>query len=176
MENQTTSAKSIMINYGLVLGLISILTSVTVYAMGHTYDQHWSIGVVSFLIMIAVIVMGIKKFKESNNGYLKLGEALKIGLGIALISGIISVLYTYVFTTFIEPDFFKNLVQIQEQKWMAAGMSDEQIENSKIMMSKMSNPMMTAGFSVIGSVFFGFIISLISGAIMKKSNEEITSI
>jgi len=176
MENQTTSAKSIMINYGLILGVISILTSVTVYATGHTYDQHWSIGVVSFLIMIAVIVMGIKKFKDSNGGFLKFGEAIKIGLGIALISGIIAVLYTYVFTTIIEPDFFKNLALIQEQKWIDAGMSDEQIETSKVMMSKMSNPMMTAGFSVLGSVFFGFIISLISGAIMKNTNEEITSI
>ncbi|MFK5878671.1 MAG: DUF4199 domain-containing protein [Flavobacteriaceae bacterium] len=176
MENQTTSSKSIMINYGLILGLISILISVTVYATGHTYDQHWSVGVVSFLIMVAVIVMGIKKFKESNGGFLKLGEAIKIGMGIALISGIVSVVYTFIFTSYIEPDFFTNLIQVQEQKWIDAGMADDQIENAKVMMEKMSGFSMTAGFAVIGSVFFGFIISLISGLIMKESDEEITSI
>ena len=176
MENQTTSSKSIMINNGLILGLISILISVTVYALGKTYDQHWSVGVISFLIMVAIIVMGIKKFKASNGGYLSLGEAIKIGLGIALISGIISVAYTYVFTSFIEPDFFINLAQVQEQKWIDQGLTDEQIEGAKVMMDKMSNPMMTAGFTVIGSLFFGFIISLISGAVMKEKNEEVTSI
>jgi len=165
-----------MINNGLILGLISILISVTVYALGKTYDQHWSVGVISFLIMVAIIVMGIKKFKASNGGYLSLGEAIKIGLGIALISGIISVAYTYVFTSFIEPDFFINLAQVQEQKWIDQGLTDEQIEGAKVMMDKMSNPMMTAGFTVIGSLFFGFIISLISGAVMKEKNEEVTSI
>lgn len=172
MENQTTSSKSIMINHGLLLGIISILISVTVYALGKTYDQHWSVGVISFLIMVAVIVIGVKKFKASNGGYLSLGEGIKIGLGIALISGIISVAYTYVFTSFIEPDFFINLAQVQEQKWIDQGLTDEQIEGAKVMMDKMSNPMMTAGFTVIGSVFFGFIISLITGAVMKESKEE----
>lgn len=176
MENQTSSSKSIMINHGLILGLISILISVTVYALGKTYDQHWSVGVISFLIMVAVIVMGIKKFKASNGGYLSLGEAIKIGLGIALISGIISVVYTFIFTTYIEPDFFINLVQVQEQKWIDAGLTDEQIEMQTEMMKKMSGPMVTAGFTVIGSLFFGFIISLISGAAMKEKNEDITSI
>ena len=172
MENQTTSAKSIMINNGLILGLISILISVTVYATGYTYDQHWSVGVISFLIMVAIIVMGIKKFKASNEGFLSIGEAIKMGLGIALISGIISVAYTYVFTSFIEPDFFINLAQVQEQKWIDQGLTDEQIEGAKVMMDKMSNPMMTAGFTVIGSLFFGFIISLITGAVMKESKED----
>ena len=175
MENQTTSSKSIMINNGLILGLISILISVSVYAVGDVYDQHWSISLISFLIMVAVLVMGIKKFKASNGGFLTIGGAIKIGLGIALISGIISVLYTFVFTSYIEPDFFMNMAQVQEQKLIDAGLTDEQIEMQLEMMGKMSGTTMTSAMILIFSLFFGFIISLISGAIMKEKNEEVTS-
>ena len=176
MENQKVSTKQIMINYGAMLGLISVLISVTVYAMGQSYDQHWSIGVIGFAVMIILIALGIKKVKTSNDGFLSLGEALKTGLGIALISGLISVVYTYLFTTIIEPDFFTNLAQIQEDKWIDAGMTDEAMESASAMMEKMSGPFITSAISIIASLFFGFIISLITGLIMKESNEEITSI
>ncbi len=172
MENQKVSAKNIMINYGAILGIISILISVSVYAMGKTYDQHWSIGVISFIVMVAILTMGIKKVKELNDGFLSLGEALKTGLGIALISGLISVAYTYVFTTIIEPDYFITLAEVQEQKWIDAGMTDEQIEMQLGIMEKTSGPVITSAFVIIGSLFFGFIISLIAGLIMKETKEE----
>ena len=176
MENQKVAAKQVMINYGGILGLTSILTSVSVYAMGKAYDPHWSVSVISFAIMIAIISFGIKKVKESNDGFLSLGEALKVGLGIALIAGIISVVYTYIFTTVIEPDYFTTMAEVQEQKWIDADMSEEQMETASAMMEKMSGPMITSAISIIASLFFGFIISLIAGLIMKQSNEEITSI
>ena len=92
MENEKLSAQSVMLNNGLMLGLISILIGVVNYVFGNIYEPHWIVAVVSTLATIVFIVIGIKKIKENNNGFLKLGEALKVGLGIALISGIISVL------------------------------------------------------------------------------------
>lgn len=176
METERISSKQLMIYYGVILGIITVLVNVTNFALGKTYDQHWSVGVVSFIVMAAIIVMGIKKGKESDGGFLKLGQALKIGLGIALISGIISVIYTLTFTSFIEPDYFETLVQVQEQKWLEANMSDEEIDMAKSMMTKMSGPGMTSAFTIIGSLFIGFVVSLIGGLIMQRPNEEITSI
>ena len=176
MENQKVSTKSIMINYGALLGLVLILINVIVYAMGNSYDQHWSIGLISFAVMIILIVLGIKKVKELNDGFLKISEALKVGLGIALISGVLSVIYTFIFTNYIEPDFFTNMMAIQEQKWMDAGLSDQDIENALELTKKMSGPMISSALSIVASVFFGFIISVITGAIMKRTDEVITSI
>ena len=56
--------------------------------------------------MIAFMVLGIKKVKESNEGLLSLGEGLKTGMGIALISGIVGIIYFLLFVNFIDPDFF----------------------------------------------------------------------
>ena len=38
------------------------------------------------------------------------------------------------------------------------------------MTKKMSNPMMTAAFGLMGSLVFGLIVSLIGGAIMKNNS------
>ncbi|HCE55398.1 MAG: DUF4199 domain-containing protein [Lutibacter sp.] len=178
MENQEITPKQIMLNYGLMLGFASVLISVALYAMGKTYEPHWSVGVISTMITVAVIILGIKKIKEINNGFLSLSEALKTGLGIALISGLILVAYNLIFVTFIEPEYFARMLEVQQQKMieMYPNFSDEQLEASLEMSKKMSGPMINSAIIIIGSLFLGFIISLIGGLIMKKTDEEITSI
>lgn len=174
MENQKSSSKQIMLNYGLVLGVVSILMSVGIYAMGLIYEQDWKVALLSFVIMAVITFMALKNFKEGNNNLLDLGEALKIGLGIALIGGIIGVIYNQIFINFIEPDFMENMMKVGEQKMLEdnPNMSDEQLEMAKGMQEKFSTPAIAAAFGIIGSLFFGFIISLIEGLILKRTEED----
>ncbi len=178
MENQEITPKQIMLNYGLLLGFASILISVALYAMGKTYEPHWSVGVFSTLITVVAIITGIKKIKDLNGGFLSLSEALKTGLGIALISGMVLLVYNLIFVTFIEPEYFARMLEVQQQKTMEMypNFSDEQLEAALEMGKKMSGPMINSAIILIGSLFLGFIISLIGGLIMKKTDEEITSI
>ena len=173
MENQKSSATQIMLNYGLILGIISVLLAVANYAFGDIYQPHWSISVVSGAATILVIVFGLKQFKANNNGFLNLGQALKTGLGIALISGLVYVIYFYIFVNFIEADYFTNLATFQESTMIETypNMSDEQLETSLEMAQKFSGFGMVAAIAMIMSLFFGFIVSLIAGLIMKKSEE-----
>ncbi len=49
MENQkSSSSKQIMLNYGLILGVVSVLIAVANYAFGNIYEPHW-ISVISLL-------------------------------------------------------------------------------------------------------------------------------
>ena len=57
------------------------------------YTQDSSVGIVSIVITIAVIILGQYNFRKDNEGFLSFGEALKLGVGIALISSIIGVIY-----------------------------------------------------------------------------------
>ena len=175
MENQqSTSSKQVMLNYGLILGVVSVILSVAIYAMGKIYDQGFGVMAASFVIMAVIIFMGLKNFKEGNNNLLGLGEALKIGLGIALIGAIISVIYNQIFINFIEPDFMDNMMKVSEQKMLEQypNMTDEQLEGAKAMQEKFSSPLMGAAMGIIGSLLFGFIISLIEGLILKRTEED----
>ncbi|MGV6845359.1 MAG: DUF4199 domain-containing protein [Lutibacter sp.] len=178
MENQKSSAKQIMVNYGLLLGFLGILINLLNYVFGNAYKPHWSVGVASAIITIIILIMGIKKFKESNNGLLSLGQSLKIGIGIALVASVLGVIYTLIFVNFIEPEYYKRLLDVQQQTMIEKypNFSDEQLEAAKKSMKMMMNPYITSAIALISSVFFGFIVSLIGGLIMKKSDEEITSI
>jgi len=169
MENQNSATKTMLI-YGAILSGISILVNLINYSFGNVYKPHWAIGIVSFLLMIAVIVYGIKSFKDGNNGFLSLGQAIKIGLGISLISAIIGIIYQLIFSNVIEPDFYTKMGEFQEQMMLEKfpDMPEEQIESALEMSKKFSNPGMMAAFALGGSLIFGLIISLIAGAIMKK--------
>ena len=171
MENQASS-KSIILNYGLYLGIISVLVSLVTYATGNHLQPHWSISVINVVIMVTMIVMGMKKFKSDNGGFMSWGQAVKVGVGLTMISTIIVIVYNMIFMNFIEPDFMNQMSAIQEQAWVDAGMSSEEIDAAKTMMQKFQGPVISSAIGLVVAAFLGFVISAISGAIMKESAEE----
>ena len=170
MENQASS-KSIILNYGLYLGIISILISVVVYALGDHLKPHWSVSILNVVIMISLIIMGIKKFKSENSGLISWGQAVKIGVGLTVISTLIVIAYNLIFMTFIEPDFMQQVVAVQEQAWVDQGMTSEQIESTKEMMQKFQSPVISSAFGLVVAAFISFIISAIAGAVMKAEEQ-----
>lgn len=172
METQKLQSRKFIINYGLLLGLASIVLSVILYVLDMHMQQGWLTGTLSFAIMAGIIIYGINEFKKNNGGYLTLGEALKIGVGVALIAGIIGAIYQFIFMNYIEPDFLDKMMELQFEKMIEDNpdMTEEQINMSMEMGKKFSTPWITTAFSIIGSLFFGLIISLIAGLIMKKEN------
>ena len=100
MENQASS-KNIILNYGLYLGIASVLINLVNYAVGDYLQPHWSIGILSFVIMIAAIVMAYNKFKELNNGFMSWGQSVKIGVGLTVVSAVIAIVYQQLFQNFI---------------------------------------------------------------------------
>ncbi|AOW19232.1 DUF4199 domain-containing protein [Urechidicola croceus] len=167
MENQKTSSKSTILNYGLILGFFSIIVHLIQYSLGKHLEQDWKFSVLSLLVTVVLIYLGTKKFKELNENSLTFGQGLKIGVGIAVISAIVFILYNFIFMNFIEPDIAQQMMDFQEQKWIEAGMADEQIEGAKAMMSKFQSPAITSAIILAVSAFFGFIISLITSLAMK---------
>jgi len=175
MEDQPQiSRKSIMLNYGLILGFVSIITALVNYVFGDIYQPHWSLMVASLAITTIIIVLGLKKVKEMNSGFLSVGEAIKTGLGISLISAIIYVVYLLIFYYMIEPDFFTNMIKVQEQMILESypNLTDEQLEGAKKNAAMFASPGVNLTMTIIVSLFFGLIISLIAGLVMKKSEED----
>jgi len=172
MENQNTS-KKIMLTYGLYLALATIFVSLINYSFGNVYKPHWIVQVSNMVLMIAFIVIAIKLFKDSNEGFLTLGQSIKIGLGVSLIASIIGVIYLFIFIKVIEPDFMTKMAEFQQQTMFEKfpDMPEEQLEKALEMSKKFSTPTMIALFSIIFSLFFGLIISLIAGAVMKKEEQ-----
>lgn len=172
MENQPTlTRKNIMINFGVLMGFASIVTQLLIYVFGDVYKPHWSFIVLSIALTVLFIVLGIKKVKVIQDGMLSMGDALKTGLGIVLISTVVYSIYLYVFQHFIEPSYFDNLALVQEQAILEQNpnMSDEQLEQAKGFAAMFNSTAVNVGITVLMSLFMGLIISFFAGLAMKKS-------
>ncbi|MBW2938135.1 DUF4199 domain-containing protein [Aureisphaera sp. CAU 1614] len=174
MDNQKASLKKIALNYGLLLGLASIALSVITYVMGVHLERPWWASVIGIIIMAALIVYGLKAFKQDNEGFLSLGEAIKVGLAISVIAGILGAVYNYVFVTVIEPDFVAQMMEITREQMIEQNptMTEEQMEMGLSITEKFMSPGIMSAMAIIFTLFLGFIISLISGLIMKQNRPE----
>ena len=168
MEENQPKVGKYSLNYGLILGLISVVFGIMLFTMDAHASQDPSNTVISIIIMVAVIIWAIISFRKANEGYLSLGEAAKIGAGVALISGIIAVIYTMVLANVMDPDFPTKIAEVQKAKAEAEGqMSADQIQqqyDGTINYFWFSYP-----FILIFNIIAGLVIGFIGGLILKKS-------
>lgn len=171
METQPASVKKIAINFGLLLGLLSIIVQVISYVTDTHIDRPWWVSVLGTVITIGVIVFALKAFKEANGGFLSLGEAIKIGLAISVISGIIAAIFNYIFITVIEPDFVVKTLEFTRENMIEQSpeMTEEQIQMGLDMTEKFMQPWILSAIVIVASLFLGFVISLIAGLVMKQN-------
>ncbi len=174
METQKASIKNIALTYGVLLALFSIIVSVITYITGNHLQPKWYLSVISLLVSVYIIVLAIKKYKTGNEGFLSLGEAIKVGLAVTVISGILIAIYNYIFMTVIEPDMVNQIMESSREKMIESNpnMTEEQMEMALSMSQKFMSPWIVSTLAVLSSLFSGFIISLISGLIMKQNRPD----
>ena len=170
MENSTPSTGKYSLNFGLLLGAIGVAFGLMLYFVDAHTNQSPVVQVVNIVISVGVIFWGILSYKKANGGYLKIGEALKMGAGMALIAGIIQVLYTIFLSNVLDPEFASKIMDLRmAEAAQQNDMTSEQIEQAK----EMGKKFFWFGYPVmlIVSVIFGLIIGLGGGLIFKKSDE-----
>lgn len=170
METQSAKPSKFILNYGLLLGIISVVLGVIMYVTNEYLDPHWAYSVLGYAIFIIVVVLGIKAYKSANGTYLSIGEAIKVGVGIALIGGIISIIWTLLLMNVIEPTSMEQLQEIQAEAMRERGMTEAQISAGLEMASNFTSPWITGAISIVASLFFGLIVGLLAGLIMKNKN------
>ena len=171
MENQANS-KSIILNYGLYLGIASVFAGLIKYATGNLYVTEFYSAIVGVVLLIVFVILGIKKFKSANSGFMSFGQGVKIGIGLTMVATLIVILYYVLLSTVIEPDFITN--SIEAQKIMLAdsfGMTEGQIEEAT-KNSEDNFYLSLFGGAIIWNLFLGGITSLICAAVMKQTEEE----
>lgn len=173
MEQNQPKTGKYALNFGVVLGAISVVFALMLYSLDMHYQGGFAVMGVSIVLTIVFVVIGMMQFKKANDGFMSFGQALKIGVGISLVGGIIGVLFNQVLINFIDPETMTKAIEYQREQLIAAGeLSMEQIDASMEMGKSFSTPVMQIAFGLLGSLFFGFILSLVPALILKKSKPE----
>jgi hypothetical protein len=167
-ENQPKIGK-FSLNYGLITGLIGIAFGIILFTMDLHYERGFAVQGIQIAILVAGIIFGISQFKKANTGFLSVGQAVKLGAGVALIAGILGLLYFFVFSNFIEPDFMDNMYELGKQQALEDNpqLTSEQIDQSIEMQKKLA--WITYPVILIFNILIGLIVGWIGGLIMKKA-------
>ena len=168
MESKVSS-KNIMLNYGVALGVVGLLPSLVQYALGQHLEQNPLFSLLSIVITIVFVVLALKKFKAANDGIMSWGQGLKVGMGMVVISLVISLIYLYLFSNVIEPTFKEDALARSLQQLQETDYSQDIIDNQMKLADEYFYVFMY-GFAVAISLFVGFVISAITAAIMKKTD------
>lgn len=170
MEENSISIKPFAYNYGLILGGLSIIMLVIMYVL--EIDKSWPLSIASFALTVTIYVLGLRAFKQNNAGQLKLGQAVKLGLAIAAIGGLVAALYTYIHYSYIYPEFIDKVREesVDQMLLRSPDMTNEQIDQAMKINNMFTSPFAMSTFSLIGNLFLGTIIALIAGLIMKNDD------
>lgn len=170
MEQQSTQTKKFILNYGFLFGLASVVLGVIMYVTNSHVSPHWAYAVLTYALFIFFIVWGIRAFKTENEGFLSLGQAIKIGIGIALIAALITSAWTLLLSEVLEPDYMEQMSAVQREAMLEQNpnMTEEQLVMAEEWGAKFQSPWIMIPVSLIGNIFVGLIISLIVGLVMRQ--------
>ena len=156
------------LRYGVILALAGIIIGIVVYLMGGSDPANagssGSLGCLSIIISIAIIVMGIKAHRDKDlGGFISLGRGMSVSLWMGLAYGVISSIWNYVFTNFIAPESMEaaqeaiDQVRAQVEDGEAPEWTLSLVENATTLGS---NPLFGMIAGLIFVLFFGFFASL----------------
>lgn len=167
-ENQPKTGK-FALTYGLLLGAISVIFTFMLYTMDMHYQNEWPVIVISIAISLTILIIGMLQFKKANNGFMSFGQALKVGVGISLIGGVIAIIFMLILGNFIDPEMLEKSLDFQKAKLMeTTAFTPDQIDSQLEMQRKFTTPTMQILFGLLTSIVSGFIYSLIPALVLKK--------
>lgn len=169
--------RKLAINYGVTLGVISLLLLVIQYALGDfaVGQQQGETGYIytglSFVVGIVIVVIAMGKLKKEQGGYMRFGEGFKLGFSIYIYSAIIGAIFMLLYTLVLEPGYKEEaLAMTAEQMYEAnPNMTDEQVDMALSWTGRFMSPVALLIWAILGAAFMGAIISAIISAIMKKN-------
>ncbi len=177
-DPSTVSPWPAILRYGLIGGLIFIFYSLigNITGLGRPNAGLVALmvfGLAYFVIYIGLLVFSIKNHRDEDlGGFIDIKRSIWVGTGVALIAGVISSIFGYIYMTMIEPDMAANMMEEMVEMFENMGLEEEAYEDQLAGMEAKFDPM-TALMQGIGyAPIIGLICSVIIGAILKKDRTE----
>lgn len=156
----------------IVVG-IPVLSGLVTGFGPESFDSGEIIGYSSMIVAMALIFFAVKNHRDKiNNGVITFGESMKIGVAISTLGGLAWGIYNFIFVTWIMPDF--NEQYIAHIEGLEIGTPAFEAKFDAAMSGSGSFMYTPIGGTIVMfmTVFLiGFLISVISGLILKSNKE-----
>lgn len=168
--------KKIILTYGFTSGLIVVLTLLITSVLWKNdlnFEPSAVVGFSSMIIAFAFIFIGIKSFRDKQNGgSITFGKAFKIGALIALIASTLYVIAWMFSLNFYFPEFIDRYADCILKQAEASGKTAVEIQSQMKevawMKNAYKNPIYVVLLTYMEILPLGLVIALICALILKK--------
>jgi uncharacterized ion transporter superfamily protein YfcC len=166
VEVKPASGRSIGLTFGLYSSAVAIAVFLITSLLGYN-PFGGGLNYIGTVASIVLIVFAHKKFKDSGDGFMSFGQGFGVGFWFSLISTLLTLLVMYIYINFIDYSPLQLMLEEQATKMQETGQADQAIETAQEWTKKLFWV-----FALIGSLFFGLIITLIVTIFTQKKNPE----
>ena len=170
--------KRLILTYGLISGGIvaaSMVWGIMVSASdGESMATLEYVGYLIMLVALSVIFIGIKKYRDQElGGVITFGTGMLVGLGISVVAAIIYVVTWEIYLAQTDHAFINDYIADAIASKKAAGISGADLDAAIAELDKMreqyAKPLYRIGVTFLEILPVGILISLISAAVLRKS-------
>ena len=167
--------KKTVLTFGLLAGLVIMVMMFTTLLLSDRigFGKGEIIGYTTIILSFLLVFFGIRSYRENvSGGTITFGRAFAVGILITLIATVFYVATWEVMYFKFMPDFCDKYAAYAIEKARAAGASAQQIQATADEMKRfkvmLDNPFINAALTFTEPFPIGFIITLISSAVLRK--------
>ncbi len=174
MEEKVNVWKANFTN-GLILALEGIVFSLVLYFFDLTLNK--TVGYINIPIQLAILFFLLKSYRDNFlHGQITYGQSVGAGVVMFVYVAIIMAIFTYLLWAVIDPDLVKKSMAIAEDEMVKKGVPQGAMDAGMAFTAKIMKPEIMAAFSIVGTVFFGLIYSLMVSIFVRKEGNPLIEI
>jgi hypothetical protein len=172
MENNKSLFWNQAMKWGLIISSVLIVVSLAFYLTGNPTST--AEGWLQYPIIIGGIILATISFKKllPEKAPFSYGTALGYGVATMLFASIVLAVYTFVLYQFIAPDLIGIKLEAMEEALLDSGLNDNMVEQQIKMYHLIFKPSFLAFGQIIGGVFGGFFVSLVTSIFLRKKSSS----
>jgi hypothetical protein len=166
----------IILVYGIVSGVIIIGSAIWGAELaGESVAALEYLGYLIMLIALSVVFIGIKKYRDKElGGVITFGTAVLVGLGISIVASVIYVAAWEIYLAQTDYAFIDDYIAATLANEQAAGVTDEELQaiigSMEVIRQQYSEPLYRLGMTFLEIFPVGLLITLVSAAILRRSD------
>ncbi|KAF2518501.1 DUF4199 domain-containing protein [Flavobacterium salilacus subsp. salilacus] len=165
------------LNFGIIIGVFSILVTTMIYIVDVKMFASYWIGILSFFISLIIAIIAVVKSKKALGGYISFKEAFTVYFIVMVVGSAIGSIFMYILFNLIDPASKDIIMEAVIEKTVAMmqslGSPTGDIKTTVEQIETTDNFSIASQIkSFIWGLVFYIIIGLIVAAAMKKSKPE----
>lgn len=168
--------KKIMFVYGGIAGLVLVASFFVPLLFKSNTEMSGSVwlGYLVMIIALSTVFFGVKSYRDRvGGGVIRFATAFKLGLGISLVASVLYVAGWEVYFNVLDPGYADRYAAASLEQMRTEGASESEIDAAATQMKEFQelykNPFARMGMTLLEILPVGLLISLISAALLRKS-------